>query len=130
MRIKSVDAFRKEVFKNLKEVYFEGCRISEAGKVWIKPEVLRPENREAICVREMKNVLVVSRYHMEEYKEVWDETIYITADDDGFEFRKYDDEGQYYKLYSWIVYDDCLTRMEFAMEITKRIAYFARKGRA
>lgn len=130
MRIKSVDAFRKEVFKNLKEVYFEGCRISEAGKVWIKPEHLRPEYKDMVCVREMENVLVVERYHMVGVTEVWDETMYITADDKGFNFRKYEKEGQYYTLCLWMEYKDYLTKMEFAMEIAKRIAYFSRKGRA
>ena len=128
MKIKNIDAFREELFKNIKNLWFDtGCDVYRCSKITYEYEQLKPENRNILACRTLENVLVVEKYHYDDtYKKVKDKTLCVSFWDNEVMFHKNDTEQQCFIWWYDMSFDDYANKMEFAMNVVLRIADFVK----
>lgn len=128
MKIKSVEKFRNELYKNLKELWFGiEYTIYEASKCMFKNEDLKPENRNILGCRSLENVLVIQKSHRDEnFKQIIDDELLITVCDDGVYFYTKNTKEQRFCWWDEVRFKDCFTKMLLVMEITIKIVNFTR----
>ena len=128
MKVKNIDRFREELFKNAGELYFSGCRMTRYQKTWYSDEIIKPENKDIIGIRTLENVFAIAKYHLDEnYKEVKDAVMYVTVNDEGVDFYEKNDHEQRFQWMRDMPFEDYANRMDFAMWFAIKIAHFAER---
>lgn len=129
MKIKNIDAFREELFKNIQNLWFDtGCDIHRCARTIYEYERLTPENKNIIGCRALENVLVVEKYHRNNaFKKVRDTELYITINEDGIIFHKNNSEEQRFVWWGNVPFNEYSNKMEFAMEVAIEIVNFVKE---
>ena len=132
MKIKNIEKFRTELYKNLEFVLPCDCHIRRLSRTEFEEHDIKPENRMHCGVRVLTDPLMIEKVHYECIRKVVDRRMYIKLHQDCIMFFRENTETQTFELmsypYTTEYYEDYPTKGSFMMKVAMIIQKFAMKG--
>lgn len=126
MKVKDVDKFRDEVFKNVKLLHFSNYVIRHVSKTYFEEDKIKTENKDDRQIRTVNNALSIGEIPEDgNWLFITGREMFIKVDEYGVLFLTKNKEKQRFDYDYRMWYEDYQNRIEFMMEVAIRIAKFA-----
>lgn len=124
MKVKNIESLRKELKKNLDQLYFGNAYVSSSSSSWYDEY----DNDRPAC-RHLDNIIEINKYENDDYNRFEDDAtvLMITVDNDAIHFWKEDDKHRCFKLKNTMLYSHHSNKAELMMHITLYITKFLYK---
>lgn len=124
MKVKNIESLRKELRKNLDQLYFGNAYVSSSSSSWYDEY----DNDHPAC-RHLDNIIEINKYENDDYNRFEDDAtvLMITVDNDAIHFWKEDDKHRCFKLKDTMLYDHHSNKSELMMHVTLYITKFLYK---
>lgn len=133
MKIKNIEKFRTELYKNLEFVLPCDCDIRQLSRTEFEERNVKPENWIHCGIRVLTDPLMLEKIHYEGIRKVVDRRMYIKLHQDCIMFFKENTETQTFELmsypYTTEYYEDYPTKGSFMMKVAMMIQKFDLEGR-
>lgn len=125
MKVKNIESLRKELRRNLDQLYFGNAYVSSSSSCFYDEY-----DNDRPAVRHLDNVIEINKYEDDNFNRFDDDCIdslLITVDNDAVHFWKESDRQRRFKLENVMLYDHHSNKSELMMHVTLYITKFLYK---